>query len=288
MVQIEPGPIPTLTPSAPARIRSRAPAAVGVSEDLTERAEALVAAEVDALVLDSAHGHSRGILDALRTLKSRFDVDVVAGNVATAAGARDLILAGADGVKVGIGPGSICTTRVVTGVGMPQLTAILEVAAVTSDAGIPLIADGGVKQTGDVPKALAAGATSVMVGSMLAGTTEAPGENILRDGRRYKAYRGMGSMSAMEGGSADRYFQENQTKLVPEGIEGMVPYKGPVGDVIHQTIGGLRSAMGYCGTPDLESLRRDARFVTITQSSLIEGHPHDVTVTKDAPNYQRR
>ncbi len=270
--------------------RLRVAAAVGVSEDLTERAEALVAAEVDALVLDSAHGHSRGILDALRTLKSRFDVDVVAGNVATAAGARDLILAGADGVKVGIGPGSICTTRVVTGVGMPQLTAILEVAAVAHEADVPLVADGGVKQTGDVPKALAAGASCVMVGSMLAGTTEAPGENILRDGRRYKAYRGMGSLGAMsgEGGSADRYFQENQAKLVPEGIEGMVPYKGPVGDVVHQTIGGLRSAMGYCGTPDLESLRRDARFVTITQSSLIEGHPHDVTVTKDAPNYQRR
>ncbi|MEX2501380.1 MAG: IMP dehydrogenase, partial [Trueperaceae bacterium] len=268
--------------------RLRVAAAVGVADDLMERAEALVEAEVDALVLDSAHGHSRGILDAVTRLKERFEVDVVAGNVATAAGARDLIAAGADAVKVGIGPGSICTTRVVTGVGMPQLSAILDVASVTAEAGVPLIADGGLKQTGDLPKALAAGASCVMAGSMLAGTTESPGEDILRDGRRYKTYRGMGSLSAMEGGSADRYFQENQSKLVPEGIEGMVPYKGPVGDVIHQMIGGLRSAMGYCGTPDLASLRRDARFVTITQSSLIEGHPHDVTVTKDAPNYQRR
>ncbi len=268
--------------------RLRVAAAVGGTGDLLERAAALVDAGVDALVLDSAHGHSQGILDALVRLKETFDVDVVAGNIATAAAARDLIDRGVDGVKVGVGPGSICTTRVVTGVGMPQLSAILEVARITRDAGIPLIGDGGIKQTGDVPKALAAGATSVMVGSMLAGTTEAPGEDILRDGRRYKAYRGMGSLGAMQGGSADRYFQENQAKLVPEGIEGMVPYKGPVGDVLYQMVGGLRSAMGYCGTPDLGTLASDAQFVSITQASLIEAHPHDVTVTKDAPNYQRR
>jgi len=270
--------------------RLRVAAAVGAGDDVDARAEALVEAGADALVLDSAHGHARGVLDGLSRLKARFDVDVVAGNVATAAAARDLIERGADGVKVGVGPGSICTTRVVTGVGMPQMSAILAVAEVAAEAGVPLIADGGIKQTGDLPKAMAAGADCVMVGSMLAGTSESPGEDILRDGRRYKAYRGMGSLGAMqgEGGSADRYFQENQAKLVPEGIEGMVPYKGPVGDVIHQMVGGLRSAMGYCGASDVAALQRDARFVTVTQASLIEGHPHDVTVTKDAPNYQRR
>ncbi len=268
--------------------RLRVAAAVGVSRDLEARATALVDAGVDALVLDSAHGHSQGILDALALLKGRFDVDVIAGNVATADAARDLVELGADAVKVGIGPGSICTTRVVTGVGMPQLSAILEVADVTRGADVPLIADGGVKQTGDVAKAIAAGADTVMVGSMLAGTTEAPGEDLLRDGRRYKAYRGMGSMGAMAGGSADRYFQENAKKLVPEGIEGMVAYKGPVEDVVFQMVGGLRSAMGYCGTATLAELQRDARFVTITQASLIEGHPHDVTIVQDAPNYVRR
>ncbi len=268
--------------------RLRVAAAVGVSRDLEARATALVEAGVDALVLDSAHGHSQGILDALALLKGRFDVDVIAGNVATADAARDLVELGADAVKVGIGPGSICTTRVVTGVGMPQLSAILEVADVTRGADVPLIADGGVKQTGDVAKAIAAGADTVMVGSMLAGTTEAPGEDLLRDGRRYKAYRGMGSMGAMAGGSGDRYFQENAKKLVPEGIEGMVAYKGPVEDVVFQMVGGLRSAMGYCGTATLTELQRDARFVTITQASLIEGHPHDVTIVQDAPNYVRR
>lgn len=270
--------------------RLRVAAAVGAGDDLEARAEALVDAGVDALVLDSAHGHARGVREALATLKATYDLDVVAGNVATAAAARDLIDGGADAVKVGVGPGSICTTRVVTGVGMPQLSAILEVARVTRDADVPLIADGGIKQTGDVPKALAAGGDAVMVGSMLAGTYEAPGEEILRDGRRYKAYRGMGSLGAMEGGSADRYFQEDRRadKLVPEGIEGMVAYKGPVGDVVHQVVGGLRSAMGYVGAADVPALQRDARFVTITQASLVEGHPHDVTVTKDAPNYVRR
>lgn len=265
--------------------RLRVAAAVGVSSDLEARADALVRAGVDALVLDSAHGHSQGILDALRYLKESFKVDVVAGNIATAEAAADLIERGADAVKVGIGPGSICTTRVVTGVGMPQLSAIMDVAAVARETGVPIIADGGIKTTGDVPKAIAAGADCVMVGSMLAGTSEAPGEDILRDGRRYKAYRGMGSLGAMSGGSADRYFQEDVKKLVPEGIEGMVAYKGPVADVIYQMIGGLRSAMGYCGTPDIQSLKDKSQFVRITGASLIESHPHDVTITKDAPNY---
>lgn len=267
--------------------RLRVAAAVGVSHDLETRAAMLVDAGVDALVLDSAHGHSQGILDALTYLKESFDVQVVAGNIATAAAARALVDRGADAVKVGIGPGSICTTRVVTGVGMPQLTAIMDVASVVADAGVPLIADGGIKQTGDVPKAIAAGGDVVMVGSLLAGTAEAPGEDILRDGRRYKAYRGMGSLGAMSSGSADRYFQEDSKKLVPEGIEGMVSYTGDVGDVLYQLVGGLRSAMGYCGTLDVASLQRQGRFVTITQASLIESHPHDVTVTKDAPNYSR-
>lgn len=268
--------------------RLRVAATVGVARDLEARAAALVEAGVDALVLDSAHGHSEGVLDALVLLKSRFSVDVVAGNVVTAEGARDLVELGADAIKVGVGPGSICTTRVVTGVGMPQLSAILDVASVTVAAGVPLIADGGIKQTGDLPKAIAAGADTVMVGSMLAGTSEAPGEDLLRDGRRYKAYRGMGSLGAMGGGSADRYFQEDAKKLVPEGIEGMVAYKGPVDEVVFQMLGGLRSAMGYCGAPTVADLQRDGRFVSITQSSLIESHPHDVTITQDAPNYQVR
>jgi IMP dehydrogenase len=268
--------------------RLRVAAAVGVSSDLEARATALVEAGVDALVLDSAHGHSQGILDALSFLKRNFNIDVVAGNVATREAAADLIDLGADAIKVGIGPGSICTTRVVTGVGMPQLSAILAVAEVTQAAKVPLIADGGIKQTGDIAKAIAAGADSVMVGSMLAGTSEAPGENLLRDGRRYKAYRGMGSLGAMSGGSADRYFQEDAKKLVPEGVEGMVAYKGPVEDVLYQMVGGLRSAMGYCGTRDVTALQRDAHFVTITQASLIEGHPHDITIVQDAPNYSVR
>ena len=269
--------------------RLRVAAAVGVSNDLEARASALVNAGVDVLVLDSAHGHSQGILDALSYLKESFQVEVIAGNIATAEAAENLLERGANAIKVGIGPGSICTTRVVTGVGMPQLTAIMNVAEVTRPAGTPLIADGGIKMTGDVPKAIAAGADCIMVGSMLAGTTEAPGEDILRDGRRYKAYRGMGSLGAMAGdgnhSSADRYFQEDAKKLVPEGIEGMVAYKGPVGDVLYQMIGGLRSAMGYCGTPTIKALQDEAQFVTITQASLVESHPHDVTITKDAPNY---
>lgn len=266
-------------------------AAVGVADDLERRAAALVQAGVDVLVLDSAHGHSEGIIEALKYLKQTFTVDVVAGNIATSAAARDLIAAGADGVKVGVGPGSICTTRVVTGVGMPQASAILDVAEVCSAENVPLIGDGGLKFSGDIAKALAAGADTVMVGSLLAGTDESPGEEILRDGRRYKAYRGMGSLGAMAGGSADRYFQDSTQeaqKLVPEGIEGMVPFKGPAEDVLYQLAGGVRSAMGYCGTPTIEALKRDATFVTITQASLVEGHPHDVTITQDAPNYSRR
>ncbi len=265
--------------------RLRVAAAVGVSQDLAERASALVAAGVDALVLDSAHGHSQGVLDALTYLKESFTVDVVAGNIATTEGARALIERGADAVKVGIGPGSICTTRVVTGVGMPQITAVMEAVNATRDHAVPVIADGGVKHTGDLPKAIAAGADCIMAGSMFAGSTEAPGETILRDGRRYKAYRGMGSLGAMAGGSADRYFQEDVKKLVPEGIEGMVAYRGPVADVIYQLVGGLRSAMGYCGTKDIAGMQARAQFVKVTQASLIESHPHDVTVTKDAPNY---
>jgi len=262
-------------------------AAVGVSADLLERSSALVAAGVDALVLDSAHGHSRGILDALEQLKSSFEVEVIAGNIATADGARALCEAGADAVKAGIGPGSICTTRVVTGVGVPQITAVLEVAMVADQYGVPVIADGGIKQTGDLPKAIAAGASVVMMGSMLAGTDEAPGESILRDGRRFKSYRGMGSLGAMDQGSSDRYFQTGTRKFVPEGIEGIVPHKGAVSEVLYQMVGGLRSSMGYCGTPDLESLRRDAQFVRITMAGLIESHPHDVTITKEAPNYSK-
>ena len=268
--------------------RLRVAAAVGAGPDLMERAAALVEVGVDALVVDSAHGHSEGILDAVAQVKEAFDVDVVGGNVATAGGALDLIERGADAVKIGIGPGSICTTRVVTGVGMPQLTAIIEASEAAMEKGVPAIGDGGIKQTGDVPKALVAGASTVMVGSMLAGTTESPGEEILRDGRRYKTYRGMGSLGAMAGGSADRYFQEDAKKLVPEGIEGMVPYKGGVGDVVFQMVGGLRSAMGYCGAPDVETLQRDVRFKRITQASLIESHPHDVQITKEAPNYRTR
>ncbi len=267
--------------------RLRVAAAIGVSADLMERAAALVAAGADVLVLDSAHGHSRGILSALDGVKTRFDVDVIAGNVATADGARDLIAAGADGVKVGIGPGSICTTRVVTGVGVPQISAIFDAAGVALEAGVPVIADGGIKQTGDVPKAIAAGASSVMIGSMLAGTDEAPGEVVLRDGRRFKTYRGMGSLGAMDQGSSDRYFQTGSKKFVPEGIEGIVAYKGEAGEVIYQLVGGLRSAMGYCGAPDLDTLRETAQFVRISGASLVESHPHDVTITKEAPNYSK-
>ncbi|WP_217218455.1 IMP dehydrogenase [Deinococcus peraridilitoris] len=267
--------------------RLRVAAAVGNSPDLMDRAAALVQSGVDVLVLDSAHGHSRGILSALERLKTRFDVDIVAGNIATKSGARDLIAAGADAVKVGIGPGSICTTRVVTGVGVPQISAIFEASEVALEAGIPIIADGGIKQTGDVPKAIVAGASTVMIGSMFAGTDEAPGEVVLREGRRFKSYRGMGSMGAMDQGSSDRYFQSGSKKFVPEGIEGIVGYKGTVGEVLYQLVGGLRSAMGYCGAPDLDTLRVEAQFVRITGASLVESHPHDVLITQEAPNYSK-
>ncbi|HJP40294.1 MAG TPA: IMP dehydrogenase [Dehalococcoidia bacterium] len=271
-------------------------AAIGVSKDLYDRTEALVDAGADALVLDSAHGHSQGIIEALARIKDTLGdrVQVIAGNVATADGARALADRGADAVKVGIGPGSICTTRVVTGVGVPQITALMDAVEGLEGTGVPVIADGGVKYSGDVPKALSAGAESVMLGSMLAGTEEAPGEDVLKDGRRYKTYRGMGSLGAMREGSADRYFQSigdgepmESRKLVPEGIEGMVPYKGPVNDVLYQMVGGLRSAMGYCGAADVQTLRTHARLIRITTASLIEGHPHDVTITKEPPNYSR-
>nr|WP_274387420.1 IMP dehydrogenase [Salsipaludibacter albus] len=267
--------------------RLRAAAALGVSADLHDRAGALVEAGVDALVLDSAHGHSEGILDALVAVKERYDVEVVGGNVATADGARDLVERGADAVKVGIGPGSICTTRVVTGVGVPQLTAVLECVQAAGD--VPVIADGGIKQTGDVAKALAAGAGTVMIGSMFAGTYEAPGEEVLHEGRRFKTYRGMGSLAAMSGesSSADRYFQDPNasSKLVPEGVEGMVPYRGPMGDIVHQIVGGVRSAMGYCGAPDMATFGSATRFHRITQAALRESHPHDIRITREAPNY---
>ena len=265
--------------------RLRVAAAVGISDDLEERASSLVKAGVDALVLDSAHGHSQKILDALVYLKESYSIEIVAGNIATQEGAKALIERGADAVKVGVGPGSICTTRVVTGVGMPQLSAIMSASEVALENGVPVIADGGIKHTGDLAKAIAAGADTIMVGSMLAGTEEAPGESVLRDGRRYKVYRGMGSLGAMQEGSGDRYFQTNKSKLVPEGVEGIVAYKGTADEVIEQMIGGLKSAMGYCGTLDITTLKREGQFTKITSASLRESHPHDVTITKDAPNY---
>jgi len=263
--------------------------AVGTSRQDLERAGELVQAGVDVLVIDSAHGHSQGVLEAVKRLKSSFpEVDLIAGNVATADGARSLVERGADAVKVGVGPGSICTTRVVTGVGVPQLTAIMEAVA-GCDGAVPVIADGGVRHSGDIVKAIGAGAESVMMGSMLAGTEESPGESFLLEGRRFKIIRGMGSLSAMEEGSADRYFQDGELdgkKLVPEGIEGRVPYKGPVADVIFQLVGGLRSGMGYSGAASLQELRRTAQFVQISGGGLRESHPHDVTITREAPNYR--
>lgn len=269
--------------------RLRVGAAVGTGEGLRERAEALVDIGVDVLAIDSAHGHSQGVMRALEQLKAWFpDTDVIAGNVVTAEGTRALIERGADAVKVGVGPGSICTTRVVTGAGMPQITAITECAAAAEPYDVPVIADGGIKYSGDITKALAAGAHSVMIGSLFAGTEESPGETILYEGRSYKAYRGMGSLGAMEERTADRYFQAGSSKPVPEGIEGMVPYKGPLADLIHQLVGGVRSGMGYTGCRTLEELRKEARFVRITSAGLRESHPHDVVITKEAPNYERR
>ncbi|HOX84899.1 MAG TPA: IMP dehydrogenase [bacterium] len=264
-------------------------AAVGVAHDTKERARALINAGADVLAVDTAHGHSQGVLSTIELLKKEFpDVELIAGNVATAEGVVDLIDAGVDAVKVGIGPGSICTTRVVAGVGVPQLTAIMQCAEVCAKHDIPLIADGGVKQTGDIAKALAAGADTVMLGNMLAGTEESPGETVLYEGRTYKVYRAMGSLGAMKSGRGDRYFQEgekNVKKLVPEGIEGRVPFRGKVSDVIFQMIGGLRAAMGYCGAANLQELKEKARFIRITAAGLMESHPHDIIITQEAPNY---
>jgi IMP dehydrogenase len=267
--------------------RLRVAAAVGATGDYVERAAALVDAGVDVLVVDTAHGHSQGVLNAAATVREKFpQVQLIAGNVATREGAVALVACGVDAVKVGVGPGSICTTRVVTGVGLPQLTAIMD--AVEGAGEVPVIADGGIKYSGDIVKALAAGASSVMMGSMLAGTEESPGESLLLEGRRFKMIRGMGSLSAMQDGSADRYFQEGEfspSKLVPEGIEGRVPYKGPVSDVLYQMVGGLRSGMGYVGCATIDELRTESAFVRVTQAGLRESHPHDVTITREAPNY---
>ncbi|WP_020618189.1 IMP dehydrogenase [Paenibacillus daejeonensis] len=261
-------------------------AAVGISKDTFERAEALTKAGVDVLVVDSAHGHHINILETVRKLREAYpELTIVAGNVATGEATRDLIEAGASVVKVGIGPGSICTTRVIAGIGVPQITAIYDCASVAREYGIPVIADGGIKYSGDITKAIAAGASAIMVGSLFAGTEESPGESEIYQGRRFKVYRGMGSLGAMKEGSKDRYFQENENKLVPEGIEGRVPYKGPLADTVHQLMGGLRSGMGYCGTNTIEELKNDTQFVRITGAGLRESHPHDVQITKEAPNY---
>ncbi len=271
--------------------RLRVAAAVGVTNDVLKRAEALVSAGVDAIVIDTAHGHTKGVVEVLKKVKSQFpEIDVVVGNIATAEAARYLVENGADAVKVGIGPGSICTTRVVAGVGYPQFSAVLEVAQAIQGSGVPIIADGGIRYTGDIPKALAAGASSVMLGSLLAGTKESPGETIIFEGRKYKSYRGMGSVEAMQEGSKDRYFQDVEDdikKLVPEGIVGRVPYKGELNESMLQFIGGLRAGMGYCGAKDIETLQKTGRFVKITSSGIHESHPHDVTITKEAPNYSR-
>src|SRR5205814_5065757 len=272
--------------------RLRVGAAVGTTPDTLDRVAALTEAGVDVVVVDTAHGHSRGVLDTVKRIKAKWaDSQVIAGNIATAEAARALIDAGADAVKVGMGPGSICTTRVVAGVGVPQISAVLECAAAAAGAGVPIIADGGIKYSGDLVKALAAGAHSVMLGNLLAGTEESPGETILYEGRTYKVYQGMGSLSAMSSGRGDRYFQEgvkDLKKLVAEGIEARVPYKGQVANVIYQLMGGLRAGMGYCGVATIEELRTKSRLVRITQACLRESHPHDLTITKEAPNYEIR
>lgn len=269
--------------------RLRVGAAVGVTENTLERVRALVRNGVDVIVIDTAHGHSKGVIEMLKKIKKEFPkVEVIAGNIATAEAAWDLIKAGADAIKVGIGPGSICTTRVIAGVGFPQFSAVHEVAKAVKGSGIPIIADGGIRQTGDIPKALAAGASAVMAGSLFAGVEESPGETIILEARKYKTYRGMGSIEAMKQGSKDRYFQDTEDdikKLVPEGIVGRVSFKGGLSEVIYQLVGGLRSGMGYCGAKDIKTLQKKAKFIRITQSGIEESHPHDVIITKEAPNY---
>ena len=261
-------------------------AALGATSDVLDRVAALVEAQVDVVVLDSAHGHNSGVLEAVKKVKKAYpDLQVIAGNIATAEGAKALIDAGADCVKVGIGPGSICTTRVVAGIGVPQITAVFDAATEAAKHGIPVIADGGIKYSGDIVKALAAGANVVMLGSMVAGCKESPGEYELYQGRQFKVYRGMGSLGAMNKGSSDRYFQGEQKKFVPEGVEGRVPYKGPLADTVFQLIGGLRSGMGYTGCQNIQELHSKAKFVRITNAGLAESHPHDIQITKEAPNY---
>ncbi len=271
--------------------RLRVAAAIGVTSDAVERAEALVNAGVDAIIIDTAHGHSEGVIGVLKVLKTKFpQIDIIVGNIATAQAAAFLVANGADGVKVGIGPGSICTTRIVAGVGYPQFSAVLEVAQAIKGSGVPVIADGGIRYTGDISKAIAAGADCVMLGSLLAGTKESPGETIIFEGRKFKSYRGMGSVEAMKEGSKDRYFQDVEDdvkKLVPEGIVGRVPYKGELNESMQQFIGGLRAGMGYCGSKDIQTLQETGRFVRITSSGITESHPHNVTITKEAPNYSR-
>ena len=269
--------------------RLRCAAAVGVTADTLERVEALVKAGVDAVVIDTAHGHSKGVIETLKKVKAAFGdkIDIIVGNIATGAAAKALVEAGADGVKVGIGPGSICTTRVIAGVGVPQLTAVTDVAEALKGTGVPIIADGGIRYTGDIAKAIAGGASTIMIGSMLAGTEESPGETIIYEGRKFKSYRGMGSLEAMQHGSKDRYFQDAEDdikKLVPEGISGRVPFKGSVMEVMHQIIGGLRAGMGYCGAANIEQLQ-EAKFIRITNAGIKESHPHDVLITREAPNY---
>src|SRR5687767_8697090 len=268
------------------RGRLRVGAATGVKD--FKRVEALIKADVDVVVVDTAHGHSRNVIDSVREIKKNWDIQVIAGNVATAEGAKDLIDAGVDGVKVGIGPGAICTTRIISGVGVPQVSAIFDAVSVAESAGVPVIADGGIRHSGDITKAIAAGASAVMMGSMFAGLDESPGEMIIHQGRRYKTYRGMGSMGAMIAGSSDRYGQgavRDRGKLVPEGVEGRVPYRGPLSDFVYQMVGGLRAGMGYCGTKNIEQLRAHGKFCRVSVASMAESHPHDIAITKEAPNY---
>ena len=266
------------------RGRLRVGAAVGVLQ--FDRIEMLIDAGVDVIVVDTAHGHSENVIETVKRVKQAHDIDVIAGNVATASGTRDLVDAGADAVKVGIGPGAICTTRIVSGVGVPQVSAIFDAVSVGRTRGVPIIADGGIRQSGDIAKAIAAGASACMMGSLFAGLDESPGELVIHQGRRYKTYRGMGSLGAMVQGSADRYGQKNAGKLVPEGVEGRVPYRGPLGDFVYQLVGGLRAGMGYCGTRTIAEFQERARFVRVSPASMAESHPHDITITKEAPNYQ--